>query len=103
VSYFHVSILPNVPGTTYGEMAEMRVAAGWYALTALAATLALVPRERVCWIVKRGPLYVHHNDDGSTRLVEGQRSAERFRTREEALCNCFMGERVVRLRTRRST
>jgi hypothetical protein len=81
------------------------VAAAWYAVNALAATLALVPREEPgVWVVKRR----WDGDDWYvTSEVEGppwttlQRDAHRCPKRVAVvLASLYEGARVVRLRAR---
>jgi hypothetical protein len=86
-----------------------RIFAAWYALHALAATLALVPREEPGrWVVKhvRTGMYLtvptEYMGVWKARWACGLSSARRFFSRSEAesTCNRVYDERVVRLRAR---
>jgi hypothetical protein len=71
-----------------------------YALSALAATLALVPRERVCWVVKSGNQYLGAYTQ-TPWWTANRRNARRFAIQDEAYCRANnLPGRVVRLRVR---
>jgi len=81
-------------GLTTGQFA-----AGWYAVNALAATLALVPEERVVWVVKSGGEYLTDPEDVCWSVSQSE--AWIFGTLAEAQECCGHDCRPVRLRIRR--